>query len=86
MRLLNGAQVRADGDLTVSAKPRMRMAFLSLRGVASLPNWPTKAGATQAMTSSPFVMAWMSWNIWLLSAMAAKGQFTRHMPQETHLS
>ena len=71
---------------TVSAKPSMRMAFLSLRGVASLPNWPTKAGATQAIISSPLFIAWMSWKIWLLSAMAAKGQFTRHMPQETHLS
>ena len=56
---------------TVSAKPSMRMAFLSLRGVASLPNWPTKAGATQAIISSPLFMAWMSWKIWLLSAMAA---------------
>ena len=54
--------------------------------VASLPNWPTKAGATQAMTLSPLRIAWISWKIWLLSAMAAKGQFTRHIPQETHLS
>ena len=71
---------------TVSAKPSMRMALRSLAGVASLPNWPTKAGATQAMTLSPLRIAWISWKIWLLSAMAAKGQFTRHMPQETHLS
>ena len=62
------------------------MAAFSLGGVASLPNWPTKAGATQAMTSSSRLMALMIWKIWLLSAMAAKGQFTRHMPQETHLS
>ena len=71
---------------TTSAKPRIRMAVFNLAGVASLPNWPTKAGATQAMTSSPRRMAVMSWKIWLLSAMAPKGQFTRHMPQETHLS
>ena len=31
-------------------------------------------------------MARMTWKIWDLSAMAPKGQFTRHMPQETHLS
>ena len=37
---------------TTSAKPRIRMAAFSRAGVASLPNWPTKAGATQAMTSS----------------------------------
>ena len=35
---------------------------------------------------SPRLMAWMTWKIWLLSAMAPKGQFTRHMPQDTHLS
>ena len=38
------------------------------------------------MTLDPRFMALMTWKIWLLSAMAAKGQFTRHMPQETHLS
>ena len=70
---------------TVSTKPSMRMALRSLAGVASLPNWPTNAGATQAMTLSPLRIAWMSWNIWLLSAMAENGQLTRHMPQETHL-
>ena len=37
-------------------------------------------------TSSPWLMDWMTWKIWLLSAMAPKGQFTRHMPQDTHLS
>ena len=37
---------------TTSEKPSVRMAAFSLAGVASLPNCPTKAGATQAMTSS----------------------------------
>ena len=37
---------------TTSEKPSFFMAAFSLEGVASLPNWPTKAGATQAMTSS----------------------------------
>ena len=37
---------------TTSAKPSVRMAAFNLAGVASLPYWPTKAGATQAMTSS----------------------------------
>ena len=36
------------------------------------PNWPTKAGATAAMTRSPWLMDWMTWKIWLLSAMAPK--------------
>ena len=58
----------------------------SFSGVMSGPNWPTKAGATAAMTRSPWLMDWMTWKIWLLSAMAPKGQFTRHMPQDTHLS
>ena len=50
------------------------------------PNWLTKAGATAATTLSPRLMAWISWKIWLLSEIAPKGQFTRHIPQETHLS
>ena len=62
------------------------MAAFSFSGVASLPNWPTKAGATQAITFSPRLMVLMIWKIWLLSAMAAKGQLTKHIPQETHLS
>ena len=69
----------------VFSKPRMRMALRSFGTVAPL-NWPTKAGAMMAMTFSPFLMARMIWKIWLLSAMAPKGQLTRHMPQETHLS
>ena len=38
------------------------------------------------MTWSPRLMAWISWKIWDLSAMALNGQLTRHWPQETHLS
>ena len=70
---------------TTSEKPISRMAERSLAGVTLSPNWLTKAGATQAMTLLPPFMAWISWKIWLLSAMAPKGQLTRHMPQETHL-
>ena len=70
----------------ISAKPRAFMAARSLPGVTLGPNWPTKAGATAAYTRSPDWMARMTWKIWDLSAMAPKGQFTRHMPQETHFS
>ena len=69
-----------------SEKPHSRMAARILPGVPALPNCPTKAGATQATTSSPRRIALMVWKIWLLSAIAPKGQFTRHMPQLTHLS
>ena len=51
-----------------------------------LPNWPTNDGATVAITSLPWLMAVITWKIWLLSAMAPKGQLTRHCPQETHFS
>ena len=68
-----------------SAKPSWRMASFSLEGV--MPgNWLMKAGATIAITSSPRLMDWISWKIWPLSTMAPKGQLTRHMPQDTHLS
>ena len=39
-----------------------------------------------AITRSPRLIDWMSWKICPLSEIAPKGQFTRHMPQETHLS
>lgn len=71
---------------TTSSKPRSFMAFFSFSGVILGPNWPTKAGATMAMTRSPFLMDWISWKIWPLSEMAPKGQLTMHIPQETHLS
>ena len=71
---------------TTPAKPRRFMAAVSRSGVASGPNCPRKAGATMATTLSPWRMALMSWKICPLSTMAPKGQFTRHMPQETHLS
>ena len=70
---------------TTSSKPRIRMAAFSLAGVAALPNWPTQAGATQAMTLDPRFMALMTWKIWLLSEMAPNGQLTMHWPQEVHL-
>ena len=69
-----------------SAKPSCFMAARSFPGVTLGPNCPTKAGATAAYTRSPVWMARITWKIWDLSAMAPKGQFTRHMPQETHLS
>ena len=69
-----------------SAKPSSFMAARSFPGVTFGPNWPTNAGATAAYTRSPDWMARITWKICDLSAMAPKGQFTRHMPQETHLS
>ena len=67
-------------------KPTWRMASRIWEEVTFSPNWLTKAGATAATTLSPRLMAWISWKIWLLSEIAPKGQFTRHIPQETHLS
>ena len=67
-------------------KPSIVKAWRSLSTLPLPPNWPTKAGATSAMTSSPRLMAWMTWKIWLLSAMAPNGQLMRHWPQETHFS
>ena len=67
-------------------KPSVVKAWRSLSTLPLPPNWPTKAGATAAMTSSPRLMAWITWKIWLLSAMAPKGQLMRHWPQETHFS
>ena len=69
-----------------SAKPSSFIAARSFPGVTFGPNCPTKAGATAAYTLSPVWIARMTWKIWDLSAMAPNGQFTRHCPQETHLS
>ena len=69
-----------------SAKPNFFIAALSFPGVTFGPNWPTNAGATAAYTRSPDWMARMVWKIWDLSAIAPNGQFTRHCPQDTHLS
>ena len=69
-----------------AAKPSCFMASLIWPAVTLSPNWPQKAGAIMATTFSPRLMAWISWNSWPLSTMAPKGQFTRHMPQLTHLS
>ena len=41
---------------TTSSKPSSFMLFFSLAVVISGPNWPTNAGATAAMTRSPFLM------------------------------
>ena len=69
-----------------SAKPSFFIAARSLPGVTFGPNCPTKLGATAAYTRSPDWIARITWKIWLLSAMAPNGQFTRHCPQETHFS
>ena len=69
-----------------AANPNCCMAALICPGVTLSPNWPQKAGAITATTSSPRRMAWISWNSWPLSTIAPKGQFTRHIPQLTHLS
>ena len=71
---------------TTSAKPSSFNALLTLSGVTLGPNCPTNAGAMAAMTSWPSLIAWIVWKIWPLSTMAPKGQFTRLMPQDTHLS
>ena len=71
---------------SMPANPSSLKASRSLSTLPLPPNWPTKAGATSAMTSSPALMAMIVWKIWLLSAMAPNGQFTRHWPQLTHFS
>ena len=67
-------------------KPSSLNASRSLPTLPLPPNWPTKAGATAAMTSSPERIDQMTCTSWLLSAMAPKGQLMRHCPQATHLS
>ena len=81
--------VQRSAPRATSSMPAKPISFRASRSFSTLPlppNWPTKAGATSAMTSSPALMAMMTWKIWLLSAMAPKGQFTRHCPQLTHFS
>ena len=80
--------VQRSAPRATSSMPEKPSSFMASRSLSTLPlppNWPTNAGATSAMTSSPELIAMMVWKIWLLSAMAPKGQFTRHWPQETHL-
>ena len=89
MKSLASSMVHKSAPTATSAtpaKPSRFMAAVKRSGVASGPNWPRKAGATMATTRSPRRMALMSWKIWPLSTIAPKGQFTRHIPQETHLS
>ena len=52
LRLIDGAQVGADGDLRHIGKAQLASWRPSAwRGSCSGPNWLTKAGATMAMTS-----------------------------------
>ena len=69
-----------------SANPNSFIAARNFPGVTFGPNCPTKAGATAAYTRCPSFIACINWNICPLSTIAPNGQFTRHIPQETHLS
>ena len=84
--LLHGAQVSADGYLHHVGKAQGPHGGFQLGGRGVLAVLAHKGGGHAGDDLSPRFMAWISWKIWLLSAMAAKGQFTRHIPQETHLS
>ena len=77
-------EVGADGDLDGVREAEQAHCLLSFLGVASFPNWPTKAGATQAMTRRP-VDGLDELEDLALVRDGGEGQFTRHMPQETHL-
>ena len=82
-------QVQRSAPRATSSTPENPSSLNASRSLPTLPlppNWPTNAGATAAMTSSPRAMDQMTCAIWLLSAMAPNGQLMRHWPQLTHLS
>ena len=74
--------VHKSAPRATSSMPEKPSCLKASRSLSTLP----LPGATSAMTSSPALMAMITWKIWLLSAMAPKGQLTRHWPQLTHFS
>ena len=81
-----------EGDLLWYMKSHMNQSLKDMELISVMEvkrrqdNSPVNAGAISAMICSPSDNALASWKIWDLSEIAPNGQFTIHIPQDTHLS
>ena len=82
--------IEANGDILITRDPAQSQSRQNAQIIDMLNEGIdilfANAGAIAAYTLSPDCIALIVWKICDLSEIAPKGQFTRHCPQDTHLS
>ena len=84
--LLHGAQVRTQGDLFHTRESQVAEGLSQLIDIAFAAKLTHKGRRDLGDNLFAGAYGLNHLEIWLLSAMAPKGQLTRHCPQLTHLS